>query len=1035
VPRPHRFQQHGWQIAILLASVLLPLLGMGLFKLWLPHWHWINHIAHSAVETLIAAALLAVGIFLLRLLPLVENEQEVRQQQWIAGAFVAMALLTGLHAVAHPNDLTFPWFLITSTIAGGLMLSGLWLPARLLPSRHALPVGIGVVGVASLFAVFSLLTPQAIPVLIEQDHFSPSARIYGTIAGASFLPAAAWFILRRRHAGSVDYLYFASASLLFSLSGFAFDLTNPWTAGWWYWHALRLGSALILLTHIIAISTKAASDTARAEILSRFVLDAAPSGMAMITEHGRISVVNRQLEEMFGYRREEMIGQPVEMLVPERFRVNHAAHIPSYAEKPSARPMSDRSDLTGQRKDGSEFPIEISLAPIHMNQGLRVLASVVDISERTASETALRKSAERLNLATATAQLGIWDWDIVNNELVWDDRMFELYGVRKEDFGGAYEAWLNGVHPDDLARCNEATVRALRDEAAYDIEFRVRWANGTTRNVKATGQVIRDAQGKPVRMIGINQDITERTRADAELTRHREHLEELVRERTAELERQNLRNELILGTTLDGFFAADQAGHIRVANAAFCRMLGYTQPQLLQLTLADIEANEKPHEIAAHIEHVIATGHDRFDTRHRRKDGSLVDIEISVNLVEIGGERMFYAFARDITSRIESEQALTAARDEAERASNAKSEFLARMSHELRTPMNAILGFSQVLEMEPLNAEQLDSVLEIHRAGDHLLELINELLDISRIDAGRLAVAIRPTTVGPLVKEAIQLVKPLLLQKDITLIDQCPGDATVLADATRLKQILINLLSNAAKYNRAGGSVRLDCNAIGEDLLRISVTDTGPGIAPEKLASLFTPFERLGAEFTEVEGSGIGLALSRKLAELMAGTIDVSSTPGQGTTFWIDLPRGDASASAPHTPDSADRASIDGHKVLYIEDNAANLKVVEAMLRHQPSIMLLSATTGEYGLELAQRHLPDVILLDIHLPGLDGYAVLRLLGENADTRSIPVIALTADALPIDIERGLATGFQRYLTKPVKRTELIKAISEVLEKGA
>jgi signal transduction histidine kinase/CheY-like chemotaxis protein len=376
-----------------------------------------------------------------------------------------------------------------------------------------------------------------------------------------------------------------------------------------------------------------------------------------------------------------------------------------------------------------------------------------------------------------------------------------------------------------------------------------------------------------------------------------------------------------------------------------------------------------------------------------------------------------------------------AARIEAERANRAKSEFLSRMSHELRTPMNAILGFAQVLELEIRSPEHQDFVQEILRAGSHLLQLINELLDLARIESGRLATSLEPVEVHAVFVEAQHLVRPLLEKNAVSLINKCDHRAVVLADSSRLRQVLVNLLSNAAKYNRQGGSVRIACTATPENRIRLSVTDTGPGIAANKLANLFTPFERLGAEFTEVEGTGIGLSISKRLVELMGGTLGVDSTPGQGSTFWVDLPlaptvsRMDSMATS---EPSAQASPLQRSKVLYVEDNAANLKVVEAIFRSQPEIALITATTGEYGLELARRYQPDVILLDIHLPGMSGFEVLKALQADETTSRIPVVALSADAMPIDIERGQAAGFRHYLTKPVRIGELTKTLTDLLK---
>jgi CheY-like chemotaxis protein len=293
---------------------------------------------------------------------------------------------------------------------------------------------------------------------------------------------------------------------------------------------------------------------------------------------------------------------------------------------------------------------------------------------------------------------------------------------------------------------------------------------------------------------------------------------------------------------------------------------------------------------------------------------------------------------------------------------------------------------------------------------------------------------IGPVGLAAIVGSALQMTRGLLDQHRISVVNKCAEEVVVLADTTRLRQILVNLLSNAAKYNREGGSVRIDCQPREADLMRVSVTDTGPGIAPEHLPNLFKPFERLGAETTAVEGAGIGLALSQKLAELMGTTLGVATSLGQGSTFWLDIPRAEAATVSAAAAEALASVGQSRTRVLYVEDNPANLKVVEAMFRHHPDLLLFSAVSGEAGLELARRYLPDVILLDIHLPGMDGYAVLQALQEDPDTRAIPVIALSADAMPIDVERGLAAGFREYLTKPIQLRELMLAVDKALKEA-
>jgi PAS domain S-box-containing protein len=376
-------------------------------------------------------------------------------------------------------------------------------------------------------------------------------------------------------------------------------------------------------------------------------------------------------------------------------------------------------------------------------------------------------------------------------------------------------------------------------------------------------------------------------------------LEQRVMERTAELEAQNIRNASIINVAMDGFFIADQQGRMIDVNDIYCAMLGYDRAEFLALSIPDIEANESPEEVASHVEKILTHGQDRFDTRHRRKDGSLLDVEVSVTLTKLGDEQRFFAFVHDITPRKQAESALIESRDQAERASLAKTEFLSRMSHELRTPMNAILGFAQLLEIELMPDDQAENVREILHAGNHLLEMINEVLDLARIEAGHLDIDIQTVACQPIAESCIATIRPLAAQRGITVVADLLGGCALAADPLRLRQVLLNLLSNAVKYNREGGTVEVSCRITAGGQVRISLQDNGIGIAPEALPRLFQPFERLETTYSGIEGAGIGLALCKRLVEAMQGTIGAQSTYGVGSTFWIELPQaGTQSATA-----------------------------------------------------------------------------------------------------------------------------------------
>jgi PAS domain S-box-containing protein len=402
--------------------------------------------------------------------------------------------------------------------------------------------------------------------------------------------------------------------------------------------------------------------------------------------------------------------------------------------------------------------------------------------------------------------------------------------------------------------------------------------------------------------------------------------------------------------------------------------------------------------------------------------------------IEFEGEPASLAWIYDVTQ-------LVHARQDAERANQAKSEFLSSMSHELRTPMNAVLGFGQLLEFDDnLDAEQQESVQHILKGGRHLLELINQVLDLARIEAGHMTLSPEPVEVYSVVEECHSLANTLAQKRNITISHSGLTGLVVRADRTRLKQVLFNLLSNAIKYNREGGKVTIDAQAVSDQRLRLRVTDTGPGIPVERLEELFEPFNRLGVENTTVEGTGIGLTITRRIMQAMGGTVDVQSTLGVGSTFWIELPL-DSLADAHHAASAgdtvllaADPAAVQ-YTVLYIEDNPSNIQLVAMLLSRRQHIRLLTAHTPELGVELARTQQPDLILLDINMPGMNGYQVLEVFKSDTKVKGIPVVAVTANAMPHDIQRGLAKGFADYLTKPLNLRQFMDTVDRHLTKSS
>lgn len=445
---------------------------------------------------------------------------------------------------------------------------------------------------------------------------------------------------------------------------------------------------------------------------------------------------------------------------------------------------------------------------------------------------------------------------------------------------------------------------------------------------------------------------------------------------------------------------------------------------------------------------------EEYDIEHRVvwPDGTVHWLHESGDVVRAvdGTPLHMLGVVQDVTNRKESEHALIIAREEAETANRAKSQFLSSMSHELRTPMNAIMGFGQLLNLEidrPLSESQQENVNEILKASDHLLELINEVLDLAKIEAGRIDLSIEDVVLGTVLIESLQLILPLAQKRGISVeiykndneisIDELTHDKLLIrADHTRTKQVILNLLSNAVKYNTENGKITIRCEVTADNMARLSISDTGRGLTDEQKGELFTAFNRLGQESSGIEGTGIGLVITQHIVELMGGHINAESEIGKGSTFWIELPVGSDNNILEEESLSKPLIDIDlkdARTVLYIEDNPANLRLVTQLLSRLPNLHMWSAHEPLLGLEVAVDKEPDLILLDINLPGIDGFEVLKLLKQHSVTRDIPVIAISANAMPKDIERGFDAGFVDYITKPININQLLVTVDEHLSK--
>jgi PAS domain S-box-containing protein len=787
---------------------------------------------------------------------------------------------------------------------------------------------------------------------------------------------------------------------------------------------------------------------------------------------GVIQIFNVGAERMLGYVAAEVVNQitPAEISDPqeliaraESLSLELATHIaPGFDALvfKASRGIEDIYELTYIRKNGSRLPAMVSVTALRDEQNTIIgyLLIGTDNTARKQADDKLRTASQYARslieasldpLVTISPEGKITD---VNAGSV------KVTGVPREQLIGT--DFSNYFTEPDKAR--EGYQQVFANGFVTDYPLTIRHANGRLTDVLYNASVYRDVLGDVLGVFAAARDITARKQAEAAL-----------------LKAGALQNAIFHSANFSSI-ATDAKGVIQIFNVGAERMLGYSAAEVMnQITPADIsdprELVARAKALTAELGTEITPGfaalvfkasrgiEDIYELTYIRKDGSRLPAMVSVTALRDAQNAIigYLLIGTDNTARkrVEQERArldqalldknveLENARFVAEKANLAKSDFLSSMSHELRTPLGAILGFAQLIESDVPSptAAQKRSIDEILKAGWYLLELINEILDLALIESGKLSLSEEPVSLAEVMRECETMIEPQAKQRGIHVtFTPLERPRFVHADRTRVKQVLINLLSNAIKYNRVGGTVTVDCTAgNAPNSLRISVHDTGAGLAAEQLAQLFQPFNRLGQKSNTEEGTGIWLVVCKRLVELMRGVIGVESTVGQGSVFWAELGLAPAPAAEmvadtwQTTPLAQTGTQNDGpqHTLLYVEDNPANLMLIEDLIARRPDIHLLSARDGIRGIELARTALPDLILMDINLPDISGLQALRILAKDRATSHIPVIALSANAVPSDIEKGLEAGFFRYLTKPIKVVEFMKTLDVALKFSA
>ena len=804
----------------------------------------------------------------------------------------------------------------------------------------------------------------------------------------------------------------------------------------------------------------------KAGALQNAILNSENFSSIATDEKGVIQLFNVGAERMLGYTAEEVlnkitpadISDPLEVIArAEALSLELSTPIMPGFEAlvfKASRGIEDIYELTYIRKDGSRFPAVVSVTALRDAQNA-IIGFLLIGTDNTA-----RKQAEEALLKAGALQNAIFNSANFSSIATDAKGVIQIFNVGAERMLGYSAAEvMNKITPADISDPQEVIARAealslelstpimpgfeaLVFKASRGIEdiYELTYIRKDGSRFPAVVSVtaLRDAQNTIIGFLLIGTDNTARKQIEAE--------QKLLAQRLSD---QQFYTRSLFESNIDALMTTDPSGIITDVNKQMEALTGCTRDELIGAPFKNYFTD--PERAEASIKLVLSeTKITNYELTARTREGK--ETVVSYNATTFyDRDRVLqgvFAAARDVTERKRLDQALLeknleleSARSVAEKANLAKSEFLSSMSHELRSPLNAILGFAQLMESDSPQPtpDQIQSITQILQAGWHLLNLINEILDLAKIESRQIPLSEEPVSLAEVMLECQSMIEPQAQQYGIKLtFPQFNIPCFIRADRTRLKQILINLLSNSIKYNVKQGTIEVKWTESTPGRIRVSISDSGVGLSSEQMKQLFQPFNRLGQETGSKEGTGIGLVVAKQLVELMGGIIGVESTVGVGSVFWFEL----NSTADPHLAIETDETAEPSqahtprktrmHSLLYVEDNPANLQLVEKIIARHYDMRLLTAVNGINGIEIARDSQPDVILMDINLPDINGFEALEILRSDPVTLHIPVIAISANAMSRDIEKGLDSGFFRYITKPINVNEFMEAIDIALE---
>ncbi len=717
----------------------------------------------------------------------------------------------------------------------------------------------------------------------------------------------------------------------------------------------------------------------------------------------------------------------LQSLLPGRFSAEDAQILSLIANTASVAIQNARLYELAQKEIAERKQIEATLR--QSEEKYRKLSEELEerVRWRTAEIEAIHR---RLELATQVTNLGVWDWNIGSGELFWDEQVYANYGLSKDTFQVSMESFLSIIYPEDVPSLMSFTQEALSGRMSGQVEYRVLRGDNTLGYIKVHGAILFDADGHPQNVIGVVQDVTQ---------------EKLAEQSLRESEEQN---RLLFEEAPEAVILFDEDGQVARMNHASENLTGYQQVQLVGHTLShkNLMSDGDMEQFAMAIVQTLQMT-DEFasvEIKITRADGELRDVGVRVFGIKLLGRQHYLTTLRDITAEKKTGEALRLANAEMERSLRLKDEFLANMSHELRTPLNAILGISESLGEQvigPLNDKQQKYIQTVLESGQHLLSLINDILDLAKINAGKIEMEMAGANLASVAESSLRMVRELAQKKGQSLnFKMDPALTRAWVDERRLKQMLVNLLSNAVKFTPQGGSIGLELRGDRQlDTLQFIVWDTGIGIHADDLPRLFRPFVQLDASLTrDAQGTGLGLVLVSQMARLHGGSVRVESEPGRGSCFTISIPwvapphTGTLNFSAPEPEASVPHGNGEARATILLVDDTESITMLMHDYLEHAGYKVNIAHNGLDAIAQAARIRPQLILMDVMMPEMDGLETVRNLRSLPHFKHIPIIALTALAMPNDRDRCFAAGMDDYLSKPVKLQNLVATIEKHLQ---